>query len=88
MPAGAPTSTDDVSDYCGTQCFYDNVIAVDPNDANTVYALGLFNYDSGSGGVFRSTDGGQTWKNLGLDLHPDYHAFAIDPVRHVARDGR
>ena len=56
------------------------MIAVDPNDANTVYALGLFNYNIGSGGIFRSTDGGQTWKNLGWDLHPDYHSIAIDPA--------
>ena len=80
LPGGAPGDPDAISDYCGTQCFYDNVIEVDPNDANTVYALGLFNYDIGSGGVFRSTDGGQTWKNLGFDLHPDYHALAIDPA--------
>ena len=56
------------------------MIGVDPTDANIVYALGLFNYDTGSGGVFRSTDGGQTWKDLGFDLHPDYHAIAIDPA--------
>ena len=24
--------------------------------------------------IFRSTDGGATWKNLGYDLHPDFHA--------------
>ena len=82
LPAGDPTpgAADNVSGYCGTQCFYDNVIGVDPTDANIVYALGLFNYDIGSGGVFRSTDGGQTWKDLGFDLHPDYHAIAIDPA--------
>jgi uncharacterized repeat protein (TIGR01451 family) len=80
LPAGTPHSVDNVSGYCGTQCFYDNVLAVDPNDPNTVYALGLFNYGTGSGGVFRSTDGGQTWKDLGWDLHPDYHAIAINPA--------
>ena len=78
LPAGAATGTDNVSGYCGTQCFYDNVIGVDPNDSNVVYVLGLFNYGTGSGGVFRSTDGGQTWKDLGYDLHPDYHAIAIN----------
>jgi uncharacterized repeat protein (TIGR01451 family) len=80
LPAGTPNSVDNVSGYCGSQCFYDNVLAVDPNDPNTVYALGLFNYGTGSGGVFRSTDGGQTWKDLGWDLHPDYHAIAINPA--------
>ncbi|MEP6638173.1 MAG: hypothetical protein ABJC39_02390 [Chloroflexota bacterium] len=80
LPAGAAAGTDNVSGYCGSQCFYDNVIGVDPNDSNIVYALGLFNYGTGSGGVFRSTDGGQTWKDLGYDLHPDYHAIAINPT--------
>src|SRR4029077_20294177 len=55
-----------------------NLIGVDPNNSNIVFALGLFNYGTGAGGVFRSTDGGQTWKDLGFDLHPDYHAVAID----------
>ena len=34
----------------------------------------------------RSTDGGATWKNLGYDLHPDFHAFAFQPndTSHVA----
>ena len=80
LPAGDPNSSDNVADYCGTQCFYDNVIGVDPNDSNIVFALGLFNYGTGSGGVFRSVDGGQTWKDLGFDLHPDYHAIAINPA--------
>ena len=83
-----PNSSDNVSDYCGTQCFYDNVIEVDPTDANIVYALGLFNYGTGSGGVFRSTDGGATWKNLGCDLHPDFHAIAINPANTSQRPDR
>ncbi len=80
LPAGPAGNPDNISGYCGGQCFYDNLIGVDPNDSNIVYALGLFNYGTGSGGVFRSTDGGQTWKDLGYDLHPDYHAIAINPA--------
>jgi uncharacterized repeat protein (TIGR01451 family) len=80
LPSGDSGSDDNVSGYCGTQCFYDNLIGVDPNDPNIVYVLGRFNYDNGSGGIFRSTDGGQTWKDIGWDLHPDYHAIAIDPA--------
>ena len=76
LPGGAVP--DKVEDYCGGQCFYDNVIEVDPNNANIVYAAGQFDYDIGSGGIFRSDDGGQTWKNLGWDQHPDFHAFAFD----------
>src|SRR3954453_22857920 len=75
------TGSDSIKDYCGTQCFYDNVIKQDPNDPNTVYVLGLYGYNNSppSGGIFRSKDGGNTWKNLGYDLHPDFHAFAYQP---------
>ena len=51
-------------------------------------SLGSYGYDISpqSGGIFRSTDGGATWKNLGYDLHPDFHAFAFQPddTQHVA----
>ena len=70
---------DSVLDYCGQQCFYDNVIEVDPTNTNIVYAAGQFNYAIGSGGIFRSDDGGKHWKNLGWDQHPDFHALAFDP---------
>jgi photosystem II stability/assembly factor-like uncharacterized protein len=71
---------DSVIDYCGQQCYYDNVIEPDPTNADIVFAAGQFGYDMTppSGGLFRSDDGGQTWKNLGWDLHPDYHAFAFN----------
>jgi uncharacterized repeat protein (TIGR01451 family) len=74
---GFSGSDDSVNDYCGSQCFYDNVVEVDPSNPNVVYAGGMFNYDIGSGGIYRSDDGGQTWKNLGWDQHPDFHAFAF-----------
>ena len=56
-------------------------IEVDPTNPNIVYAGGSFGYDLSpqSGGIFRSTDGGASWVNLGWDLHPDFHALAIDP---------
>jgi uncharacterized repeat protein (TIGR01451 family) len=78
LPAGSGDDT--VEDYCGGQCFYDNVIEADPVNPNIVYAAGQFNYGIGSGGIFRSDDGGQTWKNLGWDQHPDFHGFAFDPT--------
>jgi photosystem II stability/assembly factor-like uncharacterized protein len=78
LPAG--TGDDSVEDYCAEQCSYDNVILADPNDPNVVYAAGQFNYAIGSGGIFRSDDGGQTWKNLGWDQHPDFHSVAVDPA--------
>ena len=82
LPGHGATDEDSVEDYCGTQCFYDNVIEVDPHNPDVVYAAGSFGYDLSpqSGGIFRSTDGGQTWLNLGWDLHPDFHALAMDPT--------
>ena len=78
---GQGTGIDSIVGYCGTQCFYDNLVRPDPRNPDVVYLLGLYGYDNSpqSGGVFRSEDGGATWKNLGYDLHPDYHAFAYDP---------
>lgn len=76
LPDG--TGDDSVLDYCAEQCTYDNVIEADPNNPNTVFAGGQFGYAIGSGGIFRSDDGGQTWKNLGWDQHPDFHALAFD----------
>jgi photosystem II stability/assembly factor-like uncharacterized protein len=78
LPAGS--GADKVEDYCAEQCTYDNVVVADPANPNVVYVAGQFNYAIGSGGMFRSDDGGQTWKNLGWDLHPDFHAVALDPA--------
>ncbi len=92
----AGTAPDKVTGYCGTsfnstQCFYDNVIGVDPISPTIVYAIGLYNYGNGSGGVFRSMDGGDHWTDLGFNLHPDYHAIAIrtdDPANvAIGNDG-
>jgi len=86
---GAPAKgPDSVAGYCGTQCFYDNVVRPDPSNPNIVYALGSYGYANSpqSGGVYRSTDGGQNWLSLGYDLHPDFHAFAFQANKpsHVA----
>jgi|GEM_PF-966687 len=87
------TNTAVVGGYCNqsptspnSQCFYDNVLEVDPSNANIVFAIGLYNYDTGSGGVYRSMDGGANWVDIGFNLHPDYHAIAIrkdDPANVV-----
>jgi uncharacterized repeat protein (TIGR01451 family) len=78
---GATTPDDSVLDYCGAQCSYDNVIEVDPNHPNIVFVGGSYGYNLSpqSGGIFRSDDGGQTWKNLGWDQHPDFHSVVFDP---------
>jgi uncharacterized repeat protein (TIGR01451 family) len=76
----APAGTvDSVLNYCDIQCTYDNVVEVDPSNPNTVYAAGEYNYAFELGGIYRSTDAGATWKTLGVDLHPDFHALAFQP---------
>lgn len=71
--------------------WYNNVIEVDPADANRVYAAGL--------SIFRSVDGGTVWKKISGGADPDYeywthgdhHAIAFDPVNskivYVGNDG-
>jgi uncharacterized repeat protein (TIGR01451 family) len=88
LPTGGDkTNPDSIADYCTTQCFYDNVVMPDPSNPDIVYVAGSYGYDQSpqSGGVYRSTDGGQTWKSLGYDLHPDFHAFAFEPddTKHI-----
>ena len=79
LPTG--TGNNSVLDYCTSQCFYDNVVEPDPTNPNVLFVAGSFGYNLSppSGGIFRSDDGGQTWKNIGWDLHPDFHALAFDP---------
>ena len=78
----AGTGLDSVEDYCGQQCYYDNVIEADPKNPNILFVAGQFGYglNPPSGGVFRTDDGGATWRNLGWNMHPDFHALAFDPA--------
>lgn len=59
---------------CGSnnQCWYDMVIAVDPTTPNTVYFGGF--------SLYRSTDAGATFTDIGQSIHVDHHAIAFDPT--------
>jgi hypothetical protein len=63
--------------FCGTQCFYDIAVLVDPVDANKVYLGGA------PARVFqRSTDGGvvfTTNAQTASSLHVDTQAFGLAP---------
>ncbi len=65
--------------YCGGQCFYDNPVGVDPNDANIVY-LGGNARGTCSDVLKRSSNGGTTFTRDDTGLHADSHAFAFDPL--------
>jgi uncharacterized repeat protein (TIGR01451 family) len=86
-PTATGSGSNSISDYCTTQCFYDNEVKPDPNNPDVVYVEGSYGYNFSpqSGGIYRSKDGGATWQNLGYDLHPDFHAFAFQPnnTQHV-----
>ena len=58
----------------GNRPFYYAELYVDPNNENTLY--NIYTY------VAKSTDGGRTFREIadyGNSVHPDHHAFWIDP---------
>ena len=59
-------------------------IAVDPSDANTIYiGTGEANNQRSSywgDGVYKTTDGGQTWTHLGLEESHHIGRIVIDPT--------
>lgn len=60
------------SSYMTSYPFYMQKLFCDTKDVNRIYAMDIFNQVS--------TDGGQTWKNLGEDKkHVDNHTLWIDP---------
>jgi photosystem II stability/assembly factor-like uncharacterized protein len=62
--------------HLGGQGWYNNVIAVDPTDANIVYTGGI--------NLFKSTNGGTAWNRISDGygspfVHVDQHAIAFSP---------
>ena len=80
-------------DYCTPQCWYDQSIAVAPNNSNVIFTGGAFG--GGAANLYRSTTGGASWTNVtqgadGFFLHADLHAlaFSADSGRlYVGNDG-
>ncbi len=83
---GATFPTQVVNSFCGTQCFYDIGVEVDPTDANKVYLGGNPNMIFG-----RSVNGGASFANNSFNLHPDTQALALAPsdpnIMYVGSDG-
>ncbi|HVF31125.1 MAG TPA: VCBS repeat-containing protein [Pyrinomonadaceae bacterium] len=72
---GTPTFAMTVdNNFCSPQCFYDQAIAVDPNDANRVYLGGSPQLAFGI-----STNGGTSFTSSSTGLHVDSHAIAVAP---------
>jgi hypothetical protein len=71
---GAPFALTVSNGFCGQQCFYDIALAVDPNDASTVYLGGWTPLIFG-----RSTNGGMSFASSASGLHVDTHVIAVAP---------
>ena len=52
--------------------FYYSDIRVDPSNENTLYSL--------SGGLYKSTNGGESFDRIADDVHGDHQSFWIDPT--------
>lgn len=67
--------------YCGGQCWYDNVVAIDSADPNVLYAGGV--------SIYASYDGGTSWSFQSGGVHVDHHALlTVAPGEvAVANDG-
>src|SRR5262249_13244393 len=65
-----------VPNYMGSQGLFDTALAVNPTDANNVYAGGTT--------IVESTDGGTSWADISVGAagnngpHQDHHALAFD----------
>lgn len=68
-------------------------VIVDPSSSSTVYAAlwarlrSPFSFTGGgsSGGIFKSTDGGKSWKKLGDGLPPEMGRIGLDLCRKTPR---
>jgi len=56
---------------CGSQCWYDQVIAVHPTNPDIVFFGGI--------SLYKSVNGGQSFSTIGTSIHVDQHFLAFDP---------
>jgi hypothetical protein len=58
-------------------------IAVDPTNANIIYAGSLYNFSEGTPGrLFKSLDGGRSWDTLITSYGSQFMQIVIDPKNH------
>jgi photosystem II stability/assembly factor-like uncharacterized protein len=58
-----------------------STLAVDPHNPGTVYLGGTRVWEGTAGGVFKTTDGGRSWRSTGLGVARAVSVIAIDPHR-------
>jgi photosystem II stability/assembly factor-like uncharacterized protein len=85
---GSWTQLSSAPNYCSpdpatAQCYFDNVVAVAPNNPNIVLLGGSESATTAyAGTLYLSLDGGSTWKDITADsnsdaIHPDMHSLAF-----------
>jgi hypothetical protein len=78
------TSNSGLTNYLGTQGWYDTTLAIDPSNPNYIYAGGVMSNQGPtfSGSPLESFNGGQTWQSMAMigssGPHTDDHAVAFD----------
>ena len=73
----------DSTNYVNTQGWYDNALAVNPRNPDTVFASGF--------DLYRATDGKTLVNVSSAFAHPDHHAITFDPsnptIMYIGTDG-
>jgi len=84
----------EAGDYCtgggsSDQCTYDNIVEIDPTDADVMYLGGSLSDEEDThnwiGIIRRSDDGGDSWSDMTPSdneesfMHPDAHGLDFDP---------
>ena len=57
--------------HCGGQCWYDNTVAIAPDDCSTIYLGGV--------GFHITRDAGASWSGTSSSIHVDHHALLTGP---------
>jgi photosystem II stability/assembly factor-like uncharacterized protein len=70
------TQTNDyvLEGFLGGFGWYFGNVRVDPTDPDRVFALGVY--------LYRSTNGGSSWYEVGSSVHVDHHTMFISPADH------
>lgn len=70
------TQTNDsaLEGFLGGFGWYFGNVRVDPTDPDVVFAMGV--------DLYRSTNGGSSWSEVGYSVHVDHHAMFISPLDH------
>jgi hypothetical protein len=82
-----PTTISAATGFCSTQCRYDLVVTLKPDDANTFFLGGK----DGTFALKKTVDGGNTFGTPNATLHADTHAIVYAPsdltVMYEGNDG-